>query len=67
MMHITVNGNEHEIDDGATIAALVAGFNFDPLHVAVEVNEDLVTRKNYDSTILNEGDQVEIVTLVGGG
>jgi sulfur carrier protein len=33
----------------------------------VEVNGELVTRSDYATTTLNEGDRVEIVTFVGGG
>jgi thiamine biosynthesis protein ThiS len=35
--------------------------------VAVEVNCDLVPRRSFEATALKEGDQIEIVTLVGGG
>jgi thiamine biosynthesis protein ThiS len=35
--------------------------------VAVEVNRELVPRRNFEATQLQEGDHVEIVTLVGGG
>jgi thiamine biosynthesis protein ThiS len=34
---------------------------------AVELNKQLVRRPTYDTTSLNNGDVVEIVTLVGGG
>lgn len=64
---VTVNGEAHELDDGTTVAALVARFNLAPPRVAVEVNEDLVPRRNYETTALKDGDRVEIVTFVGGG
>jgi thiamine biosynthesis protein ThiS len=35
--------------------------------VAVEVNEELVSRRLFDSAEIHPGDRVEIVTLVGGG
>jgi sulfur carrier protein len=66
-MRLVVNGRNMDVDTGSTVAALVAGFNFQPKHVAVEVNHELVPRRNFDATQLKEGDQVEIVTLVGGG
>jgi sulfur carrier protein len=52
---------------GSLRADLVAGFNLQPKFVAVEVNCELVPRRNYDQIRLREGDHVEIVTLVGGG
>ena len=35
--------------------------------VAVERNRDIVPRDRYDQTLLADGDQLEIVSLVGGG
>ena len=49
------------------MADLVAGFELQPKHVAVEINRDLVVRAHYGSTMIAEGDRIEIVTLVGGG
>jgi sulfur carrier protein len=66
-MRISVNGNPQELEAQATVADLVANFNLQPKFVAVEVNCELVPRRNFDQTRLREGDQVEIVTLVGGG
>jgi thiamine biosynthesis protein ThiS len=66
-MRVTINGGEEDIETDVTVAALVARFNLEPKHVAVEINQDLVSRGNYDSTTLKEGDRIEIVTLVGGG
>lgn len=66
-MRVMVNGKDQQIEPQTTIADLVAGFNLQPKHVAVEVNCDLVPRREYPNRKLEEGDQVEIVTLVGGG
>lgn len=66
-MQVTVNGTTRDVEPDTTLAQLVAAFNLQPKHVAVEVNCDLVPRRNYGDTKLNEGDRVEIVTLVGGG
>jgi sulfur carrier protein len=67
MIRVTVNGEAHELDEGTSVATLVARFNLAPPRVAVEVNEDLVPRRSYDATALKDGDRVEIVTFVGGG
>ncbi len=66
-MRVRVNGKDKDIQAKATVAQLVTSFNLQPKFVAVEVNCELVPRRNYDQTTLHEGDQVEIVTLVGGG
>ncbi len=66
-MRIVVNGNEQMIDPGVTVAALIAQCALQPKQVAVEINRDLVPRRAFETTELKDGDEVEVVTLVGGG
>jgi len=66
-MKITVNEQSRQIDDGATVAALLAELGLADRHVAVEVNLELVPRAEHASHQLADGDRLEIVTLVGGG
>lgn len=66
-MQITVNGEKREYSDGITLAQLIEAMELKSLHVAVEVNRQLVTRSLHGETKLNQNDQLEIVTLVGGG
>lgn len=61
-----VNGATEVLPSPATLAALIARRGPRP-PFAVEVNKRLVRREAYASTHLADGDQVEIVTLVGGG
>ena len=65
-MNIKVNGQPREIAPGTTILQLIAQHNLTPNKVAVELNRRLVRSDRYD-TALSEGDEVEIVTFVGGG
>ena len=41
--------------------------NFDARKVAVEVNEEIVTKSKYSEVILQDGDIVEIISFMGGG
>ena len=66
-MTITLNGEPHEIDPGATIADLLARLDIDPRRVAIERNFVIVKRDAYASTLLEANDQVEVVNFVGGG
>lgn len=66
-MQLVVNGDARTLDGVSTVAELVRQFDLTPERVAVEVNEQLVRRANYDQMPLKDGDRVEIVTLVGGG
>lgn len=64
---IVLNGRPHALTAAVSIAALLRELSLVPERVAVEVNEQLVRRARFHETLLNPGDRVEIVTLVGGG
>jgi sulfur carrier protein len=64
---IIVNGKPSELPQPLTVAELLRRLEIPPRGVAVEVNLQLVSRKRHAEHELSEGDQLEIVTLVGGG
>ena len=66
-MRIRLNGEPHELDGPMTVSALLAGLHIDARRVAVEHNLVVVKRAKYDETMVNEGDEVEVVNFVGGG
>jgi thiamine biosynthesis protein ThiS len=66
-MRITLNGDPHELDGPLTVTALLAALAIDPRRVAVEHNLTVLKRATFDTVVVNEGDQVEIVNFVGGG
>ena len=66
-MQISVNGQPRSVPEGQTVAALLAELKLEPRYLAVERNRVLVPRRQHANCILEEGDQLEIVTLVGGG
>jgi sulfur carrier protein len=66
-MRITVNGEEREVEEGLSVRGLLSLLSIREARVAVEVNLDVIRRDKLDDRILCEGDQVEIVSFVGGG
>lgn len=66
-MQITVNGSSRQVPAALTVAALLAELAVEPRYVAVEVNQELVPRARHRDWKLADGDQLEVVTLVGGG
>lgn len=66
-MQVRVNGEDREIDQGLTLSGLLAELGLDRAVCAAEVNKRLVPARERDTHQLAEGDEVEIVTLVGGG
>jgi len=65
-MRIEVNGEVREVA-AATILALVEELGLDVRKVAVERNLEIVPRSLHATTVLADGDRVELVQFVGGG
>ncbi|MHC2069038.1 sulfur carrier protein ThiS [Bremerella sp. T1] len=66
-MKIRINEEERDIADGASVADVIATLSLNPKFIAVEVNLELIPRDEHATHTLTEGDQLEVVTLVGGG
>ncbi|HSE35861.1 MAG TPA: sulfur carrier protein ThiS [Blastocatellia bacterium] len=64
---IVINGNQTEIEEGSGISDLIGSLGLDTERVAVELNKKIVRRADWASTMISEGDKVEIVHFVGGG
>jgi sulfur carrier protein len=64
---ITLNGDPAEVDQGITLAALLDRLGIEPRRVVVEHNRRILRAGDYDGAVIAEGDEVEIVQLVGGG
>ena len=65
-MQVKVNGESRDLPDGETVRAVIVRYNLTPEKVAIELNRRLLRGDKYD-TPLKQGDEVEIVTFVGGG
>ncbi len=64
---IQLNGDPHELLGPLSVSALLAQLEIDARRVAVELNLTVVKKAAYDSSVVNDGDAVEIVNFVGGG
>ena len=62
---ITVNGEK--IDFSGTVAELLDVMEYNGKRVAVELNENIVPKAEYENTAVSDGDKLEIVRFVGGG
>jgi thiamine biosynthesis protein ThiS len=64
---VHINGEEREIADGLSVARLLEDLQIRPGRVVVELNRDIVPREALVSTLVKEGDSIEVVHFVGGG
>lgn len=63
---VKVNGESLDIS-GKTLAEYLSTTKYDMKRIAVEKNGDIVPKATYESTVLEDGDSIEVVSFVGGG
>ena len=66
-MKLRVNGQVRDLENGATLSALLASLQLTGKLVLVELNGRAVDRADFPATELGEDDALEIVRMVGGG
>ena len=62
---IYVNGKETKNCKSLSVLLESSGFRRD--RIAVEINGEIIKKSDYDKTVLNDGDKIEVVSFVGGG
>ena len=64
---ISVNGQHRRVPQGMNVAELALDLGLEPTRVAVERNMEIVPRSTLADVRIEDGDDYEIVTFVGGG
>lgn len=64
---IRVNGEHRRVNGGTSLTELINELGLDPHRVAVERNLGVVPRSQLAETMVEDGDDYEIVHFVGGG
>ena len=66
-LELTINGEKRKINESQNLADLVKELDIKAPHFAMALNQQVVPRSKYESTVIKENDQIEIVHAVGGG
>ena len=66
-LHVSVNGSLMEIVEVTTVSDLLKILEIGNVQVAVEQNLEIVSKSDYSTRTINQGDKIEIVHFVGGG
>ena len=64
---IRVNGTEEAYYEGLTLMQYVRAKGYCTNRIAVEQNGEIVPKSAYESTVIKDGDSLEVVSFVGGG
>ncbi len=70
MLKLKINGKENEFSNEKfpqTLAVLLDSLKIDRQTVVAEVNANIIERKDFEATKLNEDDSIELIRFVGGG
>jgi len=67
MINIVVNGAAHRLEQPLPVADLLRRLELSGKKIAVEQNGEIVPKSAHGSTVVNDGDRLEIVVAVGGG
>ena len=66
-MHIQVNGESRQVREEINVTGLLQDLQLNVERVAVEINLEILDRRDFDARILEEGDRIEIMSFIGGG
>jgi thiamine biosynthesis protein ThiS len=67
LIEVVVNGEPRRVPQGFSLDRLLPWLEVNPSRVAVERNRQIVRRADWVGTVVEPGDQLEIVWFVGGG
>jgi len=66
-MKITINGEIKELEGEVSLDQLLELFSLPSQRVAVELNREVVRKKDWENVVVKDADKIEIVHFVGGG
>ena len=66
-MRVKINGEHAQLESGLSLEAMLKSYRLKPEQVVIELNRKVPPKGEWAATILQDGDEVEIVKFLGGG
>ena len=66
-MKIFINGETKEIVEEINLIALLKHFSLPSERIAIELNSEVIRKKDWENIKVNDGDKLEVIHFVGGG
>jgi sulfur carrier protein len=66
-MKLKINNSLYDFAAPLSVSNLLKNMNLDGKPVVIELNQEAIFPRNYDTTIVDDGDSLEIVTIAAGG
>ena len=67
MINIQINGETKEIVDEINLSKLLEALALPNERIAIELNREVVRKKDWENILIKDADKIEIVHFVGGG
>ena len=64
---IKINGKEANEACSMTVSEYLEANNYNPKHIVVELNEQILPKSEYFTTTIADGDVMEVLSFMGGG
>ena len=64
---ILINGEEKDLPGSISVSDLLDRFELPSQRVAIELNKNVIRKRDWSETAVNDGDCIEVVHFVGGG
>ena len=67
MIQIRLNGEDFSLEEESSISVLLKQLKIEAEHIAVARNFEVILKRDFTSTIINQGDEIEIIRPTAGG
>ncbi len=66
-MVILFNGEQEEIQESQSVLGFLQGLELNPEIARIDLNGKLLAKEELATTVLQEGDRIEVLLFLGGG
>jgi sulfur carrier protein len=66
-MQVLINGETRKIENELNLRQLLEKLELPTERVAIELNKDVVRKKDWETIKISDADKIEIIHFVGGG
>ena len=66
-MQVLINGETRKIENEVNLRQLLEKLDLPTERIAIELNKDVIRKKDWESIKISDADKIEIIHFVGGG
>ena len=66
-MRIFINGETKDLAEEINLTELLKHFSLSSERIAIELNKEVIRKKDWENIKVNDGDKLEVIHFVGGG